>query len=527
MINVCPKCQAENPSGARTCIMCGVQLDVADDMPIAHTKTAESTSLKLKRGTVFANRYEVIEELGHGGMGRVYRVEDKKTKEELAFKFVNPHISSDQNTIERFARELTIAHQITHKSVCRMHHLGEEKGHYYITMEYVKGEDLKSFIKRAAPLSTARSLSIAKQVCEGLAEAHKLGVVHRDLKPSNIMIDKEGNVRIMDFGIARSVQSKGLTGRGVMIGTPEYMSPEQVEAKDVDQWSDIYSLGVVLYEMTTGKLPFEADTPFAVGVKQKSEAPKEPRELNPQIPDDLNRVILRCLEKDRNARYQSAEELCSELDKIEKGLPTTDRIVPKKKPLTSREITVTLGLKKLFVPALVVLALALVAVVVWIILPSKQAVPPPLSGKPSLAVMYFKNNTGEENFDIWRSALSDSIITDLSQSQLIHVLSRDRLFSILKKLDLLKASTYGFEDLRKVAEEGKVNHILQGTLSSAGETFRIEYTLQDIRSGKTIGSERVEGKGEESIFAMVDEMTRRVKADFNLTTEEIAGDLDK
>ncbi len=187
-------------------------------------------------------------------------------------------------------------------------------------MEYVPGEDLKSFIRRSGSLSVGKAITIASQVCEGLSEAHRLGVVHRDLKPGNIMIDRDGNARIMDSGIARSLGEKGITGPGMMIGTPEYMSPEQVEGKDVDRRSDIYSLGVILYEMATGRVPFEGDTPFTVGIKHKSEIPRDPKELNAQIPDDLSHIILRCLEKAKEARCQSAGEVRSELVSIEKGI---------------------------------------------------------------------------------------------------------------------------------------------------------------------------------------------------------------
>ncbi|GAH47891.1 unnamed protein product, partial [marine sediment metagenome] len=209
--------------------------------------------------------------------------------------------------------------------------INEEKGTQYITMEYVPGEDLKSTVVRVGQLSVGKAVSVAKQVCEGLIEAHKLGVVHRDLKPQNIMIDKEGNVRIMDFGIARSLKTKGITAAGIMIGTPEYMSPEQAEMKETDQRSDVYSLGVILYEMVTGRLPFEGDSPLSIAMKHKSERPSDPRRLNTQISPELDRVILRCMEKDKKKRYQQAEELYSELDNLEKGLPTRERMVPKRK----------------------------------------------------------------------------------------------------------------------------------------------------------------------------------------------------
>jgi len=522
----CPKCQADNPDTKQFCGDCGTQLISKEKPQVSFTKTLETPVEELTRGTTFAQRYEIIEELGKGGMGRVYRVEDTKLKQEVALKLIRPEISSDKKTIDRFQNELKTARMIAHKNVCRMFDLGEAEGSHFITMEYVRGEDLKSMVRMSGQLGIGTAINIAKHVCEGLAEAHRLGVVHRDLKPSNIMIDKEGNARIMDFGIARSLKGKGITGAGVMIGTPEYMSPEQVEGKEVDQRSDIYSLGVILYEMVTGQVPFEGDTPFTVGVKHKSEVPRNPKEFNARIPDDLSLLILKCLEKVKEKRFQSAGELRSELSSIEKGIPTTERKIPKRKPLTSKEITVTFGLKKLLIPGIIVIAVIIIGVILWQLLLRKEAVSIP-TDKPSVAVMYFKNNTGDQGLDIWRTALSDSLITDLSQSKLIRVLSADRLYTILKQMNLLEATNYTSEDLGKIASRGRVNHILQGHYSKAGDNFRIEITLQDVNTLELVGSERVEGRGEKSIFSMVDELTRRIKADFELTEEQIASDLDK
>jgi len=460
-------------------------------------------------------------------MGRVYKVLDKETKEKIALKLIKPDIAADKKTVERFRNELTSARKISHKNVCRMYDLGKEKGSYFITMEFVPGEDLKSFIRRAAPLSTARTLSIAKQVCEGLAEAHQLEVVHRDLKPQNIMIDKQGNVRIMDFGIARSVQSKRITGEGVMIGTPDYMSPEQVDGKEVDHRTDIYSLGVILYEMVTGRVPFEGDTAFSIGIKHKSEPPKDPREFNPQLPEELSRVILKCLEKERTQRYQSAGDIRSDLEAIEAGIPSTEKITPQRRPLTSREITVTLGVRKLFVPALVLIAIILTGLFLWHPWAREKTASLSSEGKPSLAVMYFENNTGDEALSHWRKGISDLLITDLMQSKYLKVLGGDQLVNILKELDQLETQSYSSEVLKKVADQAGVDHIARGSYSRAGNILRIDMVLQEAESGNPIATTKVEGETEAAIFSMVDELTKWTKESLMLSAQQMADDLDE
>jgi serine/threonine-protein kinase len=349
----CPKCHFDNPDDTLYCGKCATPLPPSKEIPASETKTLKTPIIELARGSSFARRYEIIEELGKGGMGKVYRVFDKKIKEEVALKLIRPEIALDKNTIERFSNELKFARKLRHENVCQMFDLNEDEGTHYITMEYVPGEDLKSFIMRAGTLGAGKAVFIARQVCEGLVQAHKLGVVHRDLKPQNIMIDRDGNTRIMDFGIARSLEAKGLTESGVMIGTPQYMSPEQVEGIKADQRSDIYSLGIILYEMVTGKVPFEGSTPYSIAFKHKTESPPNPKEFNAQIPRDLSQVILKCLEKERKKRYQKAEELLTELSNIEKGIPTTDKVIPKRKT--------TLGiprkrLKIIVVPAILILA---------------------------------------------------------------------------------------------------------------------------------------------------------------------------
>jgi len=527
----CPKCQSENPEDTLFCGRCGAKLKTQQDQeqassPDSRTETMQAPVRELTTGSLLAGRYQIIEELGRGGMGKVYKALDTELNEKIAIKLLKPEVAADEEAIERFRNELKTARQISHKNICRLYHLTKEEGSYYITMEYVPGEDLKRLIRKIGQLPLGRTISIAKQIAEGLAEAHRLGVVHRDLKPQNIMVDEGGNVRIMDFGIARSLMTKSITGAGVMIGTPEYMSPEQVEGKPVDQGSDIYSLGIILYEMVTGRVPFEGETPFAIGLKHKSERPRDPRELNPQAPPDLSALILRCLAKDKQSRYQSAGELLAELTRIEAGLPTTERVVVERRPLTSREITVTFGLKKLLLPACVLVGLIAAGLIIWRLALIK-APPPPPPGKPSLAILYFKNNTGDEGLDHWRIAISDLLITDLSQSKYINVLSSDKLFHILSELDQAEAKSYTSETLKKVAAQGSVKSVLVGSYAKAGENFRIDVRLQDGSTGQILSSSRVEGKGEESIFSMVDDLTKKIKHDLKIPVTDIAADIDR
>ena len=281
----CPQCHADNSDDSRCCRQCATPLQT----PSPGTPTPDSPTLiaafdKLNRGTIFAGRYEIIEELGKGGMGSVYKAFDQKLQEVVALKIIRPELGFNAAAVERFKTELKNARKIAHRHVCRLYDLGEAGLVQFISMEYVEGEDLKKFIRRAGPIGAGRAIAIARQIAEGLAEAHRMGVIHRDLKPQNIMIDRDGRARIMDFGLSRFLESEGMTGTGVMLGTPEYMSPEQVEARDVDARSDLYAMGVILFEMVTGRVPFEGQTPLAVAIKHKSEAPPDARDTNPLVP---------------------------------------------------------------------------------------------------------------------------------------------------------------------------------------------------------------------------------------------------
>ena len=362
----CRRCQHDNPEDTRYCGRCGCELPGAGETAEIGTATFQTPTKGLERGTTFARRFEIIEEIGKGGMGTVYKAYDSKIREVVALKLLKPEIASDVEVVERFRNEIKLARQVSHRHVCRMYDIGEEWLSNYISMEYVPGEDLKSFIRRSGHLNEAKALDLAKQILEGLAEAHRLGVVHRDLKPQNIMIDREGNAKIMDFGIARSLHTRGVTGTGVIIGTPEYMAPEQAEGRDIDHRVDIYALGAIMFEMVTGRVPFEGETPLSIVLKHRSEAPADPQTLNTQISTAMSQVILKCLEKSRDRRFGSAADVLEALALIEKGLPMTRQVTARSRPITTREITVKFSLKKILVPALV-LAVAIIVGLVALI----------------------------------------------------------------------------------------------------------------------------------------------------------------
>jgi len=461
----------------------------------------ETSVEELGRGTTFAGRYEIVEELGAGGMGRIYRAFDKKLQEDIALKLIRPDIGADRKTIDRFHNEIKIARKIRHKNVCGMYDFHEEGKTLYLTMEFVRGEDLRSLIHRMKVLPTGTAVSIARQIAEGLSEAHKLGIVHRDLKPGNIMIDKDGQAKIMDFGIARSLLGKGLTGEGMIVGTPEYMSPEQVDGKEADQRSDIYALGIILYEMLIGRAPFEGETPFSIANKHKTEPPPIPKKIIPQIPEDLNKLILRCLEKEKSKRHQTADELVAVLLAVEQELPTTDRalIQVKTKIRTSREITVKFTPWKIIISAAIVAVLAIAIVAVFILFK-------PARGKiDSLAVLPLADLSAKKGEVYSVDGIHDALINELTKIPSVNVIARQ---SVMRYKDSKKT-------IPEIARELKVAGIVEGSVVQAKETVRITLNLFEGRNERRIWGPKSFERNASEILSLYGEVALTIAREIN------------
>jgi beta-lactam-binding protein with PASTA domain/predicted Ser/Thr protein kinase len=270
--------------------------------------------------TLFDGRYRIVRKLGAGGMANVYLAEDQELGRRVAIKILNDRHANDDQFVERFRREAKNAAALSHPNIVSIYDRGEAEGTYYIAMEYLDGRSLKELIVGRGPAPVKVAVEYARQILSALRFAHRHGIVHRDIKPHNVLVDGEGRVKVTDFGIARAGASQ-MTEAGSIVGTAQYLSPEQARGANVDQRSDLYSLGVVLYELLTGEAPFEGDTPVEIAMKHLSAVPDPPSSHRPDLPRELDLVVMRALAKDPDDRYQSAEEMEADLERVARGAP--------------------------------------------------------------------------------------------------------------------------------------------------------------------------------------------------------------
>src|SRR5712692_422435 len=325
----CPVCAAQNPAAASQCGRCHTPLPgsaseetlnergAPEDWSVAGSSkisaaAAESDTLDI--GTVLAGRYEILQLIGRGGMGAVYKARDTDLDRIVALKLIRSEFAKNPQILRRFKQELILARQVTHKNVIRIFDLGQSDGIKFITMDFVEGQDLRQLLLKNGKFAPEQAARIMLQICRALEAAHAEGVIHRDLKPQNIMLDASGRVYVMDFGIARSVDLPGMTQTGALIGTPEYMSPEQGRGETLTERSDIFSLGIIFYELLTGKSPYHSDTPLATLWKRMTEKVTPPVVLDPTLPQALSNIVVKALEIEPKNRFASAREMAQQLE---------------------------------------------------------------------------------------------------------------------------------------------------------------------------------------------------------------------
>lgn len=466
----------------------------------------------LMPGTVLSARYEIVEMLGQGGMGAVYKAKDLELDRLVALKVIRPELAAQPDILQRFKQELILARQITHRNVIRIFDLSEGNGIKFITMEFIDGQDLKSVLHEKSRLSPEETVRIIEQVCLALEAAHSEGVVHRDLKPQNIMLDKQGRVAVMDFGIARSIESSGMTQTGTLVGTPDYMSPEQVMGERVDARSDLFTLGVILYELLTGSVPYKAESTQSAMYKRTRELPKPPIEVEPSVPRLLSDITVKCIQIDLARRYQSAREILDDLEAWRKGATRGSATAVARRG-----------------PVLAVLAnkWGIAAAVVAILLagwgvrerffssPTSQQVSS--SSAVSLAILPFRNESGDRSLDWLGSSVAETLTTDVGQSSHLRVVSSERVSQILHDLRLSSDTSFDPPTIGRLADFSNADNLVWGHYARFGDQIRIDATVQDVKRGRSISL--VESATENNILSAIDRLAADIRSNLALSKD--------
>src|ERR1700682_3594683 len=526
----CPLCQAENPPTAASCTKCSTPLPLNDQTlgatvsggsPAAettpHGTSAWSVAVTPPPGAPYAQseelvgmflaeRYEILELLGQGGMGAVYKARDTELGRLVALKLIRPDLASNPEILRRFKQELILAREVTHRNVIRIFDLGQAKGFKFITMEFVEGRDLRAVLRERGKLPPDETVRVIAQICRALESAHAAGVVHRDLKPQNIMLDGKDRVYVMDFGIAHSLETPGMTQTGVLMGTPEYMSPEQAKGIKVDARSDLFALGIIFYEMLTGISPYKADTSLATLLKRTQERPPPPAEVDATIPKAISDVVMKCLEIDRDQRYSTAREI---LEDLGHEMPTSVRTVASTLPPTAPapkpiEALLLQRYRIWIAGAAAIVLLSALGIVfrgkIFFSLAGKRTVP---VEQASLAILPFRNASGDASLDWLGPSLADMLSTDVGQSAHLRTISPDRLHQVLSDLRITSGTTIDPTMIGRIAEFSSADTVVWGQYAKFGEHIRIDATLLDLKHNRRAPL-KIEAVSEKEIPATVD-----------------------
>lgn len=468
----------------------------------------------LEVGTVLAGRYEIVQTLGEGGMGAVYKARDLELDRMVALKVIRPELAKNPAIIDRFKQELLLSQRVTHRNVIRIYDLGEGDGVKFITMEFIEGHDLRSLIFERKKFPPAEAVDVMEQVCLALDAAHSVGVIHRDLKPQNIMLDATGRVLVMDFGLARTLEGEGMTQTGALVGTMEYMSPEQALAKELDQRSDLFSAGLIFYELLTGQMPFHADSALASLIRRTQERAVPISELDATLPANLSTIVSKCLEREPANRYQNSKELMSDLQAWEGKQIAGAVAFPSVKPWGQDIPWPKIGG---IVAALVLAALGF--------LYRDKLFAPVQHGKTvaavqpqSLAILPFRNASGDSQLDWLGPSLGDMLSTDVGQSSHLRTISQDRLQQVMHDLRIAPGSEIDAGGLRRIAEFANADMVVSGTYAKLGDQIRIDATLQDLKRGSSTPL-KAEAKNQQDLSAAVDRLADNVRQNLALSPD--------